>query len=75
MGKAGNVKRWWAVCGVVVLSACGGGGGGGGDECPEGFEPNGTGCVPIFDECPGRVEIPGLGGGCRSVGVTACAAS
>ncbi|MFH2005917.1 MAG: DUF1565 domain-containing protein [bacterium] len=44
-----------------------------GSECPEGFERRGSACVPIFDDCPGPSEIPVLGGGCRAVGVTACA--
>ncbi|MFH2006556.1 MAG: right-handed parallel beta-helix repeat-containing protein [bacterium] len=41
--------------------------------CPVGYEALGSACVPIFDDCPGAAERSVLGGGCRAVGVTACA--
>lgn len=43
------------------------------DPCPAGTEADGPACVPIFDDCTGPAEIPILGGGCQTIGVTGCA--
>ena len=77
-----------AIAAIVALTAsllvavspagCGDDGGTNGNQnnnqpCPQGHEPHGRACVPVFDECPGPAEIAVLGGGCRPVGVTQCA--
>jgi hypothetical protein len=63
---------------LLLLWGCGDDGPGGntnqnGNACPAGHERQGPACIPSFDDCPGRAEIPVLGGGCQAVGVTACA--
>lgn len=77
-----------AIAAIVALTAsllvavspagCGDDGGTNGNQnnnqpCPQGHEPHGRACVPVFDECPGPAEIAVLGGGCQPVGVTQCA--
>ncbi|MFH2008530.1 MAG: right-handed parallel beta-helix repeat-containing protein [bacterium] len=80
-------RTWWVQtvslgCVLVCGQAAGCGDDDGGDNgnngntngaCPAGHDPQGPACVPIFDSCPGPAAIPVLGGGCRAVGVTACA--
>ncbi|MFH2009930.1 MAG: right-handed parallel beta-helix repeat-containing protein [bacterium] len=72
-----GAPRWvGALVALLALASPGCGDGSGGQNssaCPEGFESQGPACVPIFDNCPGPAELAVLGGGCRAVGVTACA--
>lgn len=61
------------------LAACGDDDGANGNNngnqgaCPTGHAELGPSCVPIFDDCTGLHELPRLGGGCLTVGVTQCA--
>ncbi|MFH2008621.1 MAG: right-handed parallel beta-helix repeat-containing protein [bacterium] len=63
--------RLMMIC-AVLLAGCGGDDSSGGD-CPEGTQRQGSACLPLLNSCPEPAEIPVLGGGCRQIGVTACA--
>ncbi|MFH2006137.1 MAG: right-handed parallel beta-helix repeat-containing protein [bacterium] len=68
-----------ALCAVLIVlpgPACGDDDNGGQNNsaCPAGYLAQGPACEPIFDDCQGPTERAVLGGGCETVGVTACAA-
>ncbi|MFH2005405.1 MAG: right-handed parallel beta-helix repeat-containing protein [bacterium] len=77
-GRNAQVDRHAVRIALLTACLCLGCGDGGGNKlsnanCPEGYDSHGPACVPIFDDCPGSTELAVLGGGCRTVGVTACA--